>query len=89
MKRKTLGTILLPLLAIGGLISLVALKNDLKKHYSSSPADNAGLTLPADFNGSMIADNLGGARHIAVTPQGEIYVKLKGLREWQRHFAAA
>src|SRR5882757_5628 len=80
MKRKTPGIILLSVLATCGLISLIALKSDLKKHinYSISTAAGAGLTLPAGFNASIIADNLGGARHIAVTPQGEIYVKLKG-----------
>ena len=78
MKRKNWGTILLSVFAIAGLISLIALKNDIKKHINE-PADiNAGLTLPAGFNARIIADNLGGARHIAVTPQGEIYVKLKG-----------
>jgi glucose/arabinose dehydrogenase len=80
MKRKILGTILLPVLALGGLISLIALKNDLKKHSDNNApaAANAGLTLPAGFRAAMIADNLGGARHIAVTLQNEIYVKLKG-----------
>src|ERR1700679_2849608 len=79
MKRKTWGTVLLPVLAITGIILLLALKNDIrKKHSNFSAADNGGLTLPAGFNASIIADNIGSARHIAVTPQGEIYVKLKG-----------
>ncbi len=38
--------------------------------------DNAGLKLPSNFTAIKVADNLGIARHIAVTPQGEIYVKL-------------
>jgi glucose/arabinose dehydrogenase len=81
MKRKTWGTILLPVLAITGILSLLALKNDIRsKHHNSfnKPAADAGLTLPAGFNASIIADNIGSARHIAVTPQGEIYVKLRG-----------
>src|SRR5437868_6058760 len=36
----------------------------------------AGLVLPAGFKASIVADNLGRARHIAVTPQGDIYVRL-------------
>jgi len=82
MKRKTLGTILLPVLAIAGLIAIVALKNDIKKHanVNTPNAANAGLTVPAGFSAAIIADNLGGVRHIAVTPQNEIYVKLKGLK---------
>jgi glucose/arabinose dehydrogenase len=42
----------------------------------NTAAVNAGLTLPAGFNAAIIADGLGGTRHIAVTPQGDIYVKL-------------
>ncbi|MBS1639205.1 MAG: PQQ-dependent sugar dehydrogenase [Bacteroidetes bacterium] len=38
--------------------------------------DNAGLTLPSNFSAIKIADGLGVARHIVVTPQGEVYVKL-------------
>jgi glucose/arabinose dehydrogenase len=38
--------------------------------------NNAGLTLPQGFRASKIADNLGTARHITVTPQGEMYVKM-------------
>ena len=39
-------------------------------------ADNAGLKLPAGFGALKVAEGLGSARHIAVTPQGDIYVKL-------------
>jgi glucose/arabinose dehydrogenase len=79
MNRKTWGTILLPVLAITGILSLLALKNDLLvKPAAKAAAGDSGLTLPAGFNANIIADNIGGARHIAVTPQGEIYVKLKG-----------
>ncbi|TZF82578.1 sorbosone dehydrogenase [Pedobacter sp. BS3] len=38
--------------------------------------DNAGLKLPAGFSALKAADKLGKARHLAVTPQGDIYVKL-------------
>lgn len=41
-------------------------------------ADNAGLKLPAGFGALKVADNLGKARHIAVTAQGDIYVKING-----------
>ncbi|MBK0378868.1 PQQ-dependent sugar dehydrogenase [Mucilaginibacter segetis] len=41
----------------------------------------AGLTIPAGFNATIIADNLGGTRHIAVTPEGNIYVKLSNLKD--------
>lgn len=41
-------------------------------------ADNAGLKLPAGFGALKVADGLGRARHIAVTAQGDIYVKMNG-----------
>lgn len=43
-------------------------------------ANNAGLKLPQGFGALKVADNIGGARHIAVTPQGDIYVKLSDLK---------
>src|SRR3569833_3951084 len=77
MKKKLLAAILLPSLAIGGLLSLIALKSDPK----APDAATAGLTLPSGFNAAIVADNLGGVRHIAVTPENEIYAKLKGLEK--------
>ena len=39
--------------------------------------DNGGLTLPGNFEAVVVADSLGGARHIAVSSNGDIYVKLR------------
>jgi glucose/arabinose dehydrogenase len=39
-------------------------------------ADNAGLKLPSGFGALKVADGLGRTRHIAVTSNGSIYVKL-------------
>lgn len=44
-------------------------------------ADNAGLKLPKGFGALKVAENLGRTRHIAVTPQGGIYVKLERLKQ--------
>jgi glucose/arabinose dehydrogenase len=41
---------------------------------------NAGLILPAGFKATKVADGLGAARHLAVTPNGDIYVKLEDLK---------
>ncbi|HET7456470.1 MAG TPA: hypothetical protein VFJ74_02380, partial [Gemmatimonadaceae bacterium] len=38
--------------------------------------DNAGLKLPAGFCATIFADNVGGARHIAVAPNGDVFVQL-------------
>ncbi|MFT3936351.1 MAG: PQQ-dependent sugar dehydrogenase [Chitinophagaceae bacterium] len=39
------------------------------------------LQLPAGFSFSVVAEGLGGARHIAVTKQGGVYVKLSRLKD--------
>ncbi len=36
---------------------------------------NSGLILPKGFAAIKLADNVGKSRHIAITPQGDIYVK--------------
>jgi len=73
MKRRTILLSMLPILAIGGLLSFKSLK-------SSSDAPNAGLKLPEGFKADMLIEGIGSARHIAVTPEGEIYVKLNRAR---------
>jgi len=40
---------------------------------------NAGLKLPAGFEANAIAENTGKPRHIVVTKEGDIYVKLQRL----------
>jgi glucose/arabinose dehydrogenase len=75
MKKKTLLTTFVPLLALAGLISLNSLKNDPPVKHKAV-ADNAGLTLLNGFNAAVIAENLGNTRHLTITPQGDIYVRL-------------
>jgi glucose/arabinose dehydrogenase len=45
---------------------------------ANPPCDpgNGGITLPAGFCAAVVADNLGPARHIAVAPNGDLYVAL-------------
>lgn len=65
---------LLPVAAVAGFVVLNALK-------PASGADaNGGLTLPSGFKAAVIAEDLGGTREIAVTPQNDIYLKLRGLK---------
>ena len=40
-------------------------------------SDNGGITLPAGFCAVVVADNLGAARHMAVAPNGDLYVALE------------
>src|SRR5438128_2252573 len=44
-------------------------------------ADNAGLRLPKGFGAIVVIPDAGRARHIAVAPNGDIYVKLERLKE--------
>lgn len=39
------------------------------------------LKLPSGFTGTIIAEDLGPARHIAITQKGDIYVKLSKLKD--------
>ncbi|MDQ2720241.1 MAG: PQQ-dependent sugar dehydrogenase [Bacteroidota bacterium] len=55
--------------------NISSLRNNLNE-LPKPDADNAGLTLPAGFSALKVADNTGQARHIAVTKEGNIYVKL-------------
>lgn len=52
-----------------------------KKTVQARPEASAGLKLPAGFTAIKAADNTGRARHLAVTKQGGIYVKLDRLKE--------
>jgi glucose/arabinose dehydrogenase len=47
----------------------------------SADADNAGLKLPQGFGAIKVADSIGQARHLAVTTQGDIYVKLNRAKD--------
>ncbi len=39
------------------------------------------LKLPDGFSSAMIADDLGKTRHLAITPKGDIYVKLGAQKD--------
>jgi glucose/arabinose dehydrogenase len=44
-------------------------------------ADSTKLVLPAGFKATVFYENLGRARHIAVAPNGDVYVKLEKLKD--------
>ncbi len=65
------------LLAVAIVISIFSFKNVSPQQKLPVPdADNAGLTLPSGFSAMIVADNTGQARHLVVTKEGNIYVKL-------------
>lgn len=66
----------LPIAAV--IVALFALKSDTGV---VADADNAGLKLPAGFGALKVAETGAHARHLTVTPQGDIYVKLARPKE--------
>jgi len=67
---------LIPAVVIG--IALFALKSD---NGVVADADNAGLKLPAGFGALKVAETGAQARHLTVTPQGDILVKLARVKD--------
>ncbi|WP_240743154.1 PQQ-dependent sugar dehydrogenase [Ilyomonas limi] len=47
---------------------------------NNKAGDSATLTLPAGFSAATVAENLSGPRHLVVTPQNDIYVKLSDAK---------
>jgi hypothetical protein len=78
MKMKKMLMILLPFAAIIGFIVFNACKS---ADNSTSASDaNAGLILPAGFSAVAVAEHLGSARHLIVTPEHDIYIHLAGTK---------
>ena len=44
-------------------------------------ADNGGITLPEGFCAVVVADSLGPARHIAIAPNGDLFVAIRNTRD--------
>jgi glucose/arabinose dehydrogenase len=75
---------ILALLVVAGWLSFYSFKagpGDPRPQEVIPDADNAGLKLPAGFAALKVADSLGKARHLVVTQQGDIYVKLARLKD--------
>jgi glucose/arabinose dehydrogenase len=49
-------------------------KGDGNRETQACGDKDAGITLPADFCATVFADNIGHARHMAVAPNGVVYV---------------
>jgi glucose/arabinose dehydrogenase len=76
-------TLRLPLLLAAGL-TLAGRPLAAQGSTSRVPAcdpDNAGLTLPAGFCALVVADSLGAIRHLAVAPNGDLFVALRRVRD--------
>src|SRR6478735_11829484 len=47
---------------------------------NNKAGDSTTITLPAGFSVTSVAENLSGPRHLVVTPQNDIYVKLSDAK---------
>jgi hypothetical protein len=66
------------------LLASFAMANDstsLPMKKLKPDADNGGLKLPQGFSAVTVTNELGSNRHIAVNPNGDIYVKLGRLKD--------
>ncbi len=81
MKKTFVNCFLLAVLLTGSTNLFARGTDSLRVAAAVKPdADNAGLTLPKGFGALVVAENLNEPRHIAVTKQGDVYVKLASLQ---------
>lgn len=69
----------LTLLVVAFSFFVFSCKNKTEKEEIKSTAVT-GITLPDGFSATIFADSLGAARHIAISPNGVLYVKLGGVK---------
>jgi glucose/arabinose dehydrogenase len=63
-----------------GLLAAVALTGTLHAATPACDPDNGGIKLPTGFCAFLAVDGIGSARHLAVAPNGDVYVALLGRR---------
>jgi len=63
-----------------GLLSFAFASAAMAQSAPACDPDNGGLTLPSGFCAFIAADNLGVGRHLAVAPNGDVYLALQGDR---------
>ncbi|MFA6246072.1 MAG: PQQ-dependent sugar dehydrogenase [Mucilaginibacter sp.] len=82
MKNRSFNFVLATTVLAGSMLFNACKSNESKTTADSTNTASdttkspSGLTMPTGFNAAIIAENLGGTRHIAVSPQGDIFVKL-------------
>ncbi len=68
------------LLAAASIALLAAVVPAGRAAAPACDADNGGITLPSGFCAVVVADGLGAARHLAVAPNGDVFVSLENSR---------
>jgi glucose/arabinose dehydrogenase len=69
------------LLSALGCAALCALALQAQQRPPLCDPGNGGITLPAGFCAAVVADNLGFARHLAVSPRGDLYTVQRSIRD--------
>jgi glucose/arabinose dehydrogenase len=59
------------------LFFVITLATQCRNGAPSATPGNGGLLLPGNFAAAVVADSIGGARHLTVNDNGDIYVKLR------------
>ena len=63
------------------IVATVSCNNEKKQEAQATPAImDSTLKLPEGFSASVFADTLGSARHIAFNSNGDIFVRLGGMK---------
>ena len=70
MKKTTIKTAFIGAALAGSALFFAAKPVSPKKNKVVKVVDDSGLKLPTGFTALIVADNLGQARHIAVTSSG-------------------
>ena len=70
----------LAILSLALLINACTGDKSSKENLPAADPNNAGLTLPENFGAIITADNLGRGRHVAVNDNGDLYVKLRAVK---------
>src|SRR5688500_3151131 len=79
MRRHSFHLLVLPLLLALCADARAQAQTQTQTRPSCAP-NNAGLTLPSGFCVTIFADSVTGARHIAVAPNGDVFVAARNAR---------
>ena len=66
---------------IGSLAAIAACNRDAPPPSDKCDQGNGGITLPAGFCASVFADEIGVARHLVITGNGDVYVALENANQ--------
>lgn len=77
-RRPLIDTRLIALLAC---LAVMLLQPVMAKNALQCDLNNGGITLPAGFCATVFADDLGVARHMVISSNGDVYVALQSLHD--------